>query len=237
MPQYQFETQLVITPDSNNTVLPNAQVTMYDPSDVTMASPLDLTDAFGLPLTNPLTASPQGFIPAFAASVPQVMWSGGGYVGYIGSFKSVLALAQAAADAAADALSGAAGTIPSGGSDGQVLTKNGSTNFVTRWAAPTGGGSVAPGDVDTIVGNLVSGGTGASVGALDNRYKKKGIVPIDDLPAGSSIVVRKTGSSWPARPTSRTDIIVIWVGLDPDPSIITSGTGGAMNNVDVRMAF
>lgn len=237
MPQYQFETQLVISPDANSIVLAGAQVTLYDPSDLALASPITLTDPNGLPMLNPLTASAQGFIPAFAASIPQVMWSGGGFVGYIGSFKSVLDAARAAAQAAQDAVTGAAGAIPAGGTDGQVLTKNGSTNYATRWAAASGGGSVAPGDVDTIVGNLVSGGTGASVGALDNRYKKKGIVPIDDLPAGSSIVVRKTGASWPARPTSRTDIIVIWVGLDPDPAIITSGTAGAMNNVDVRMAI
>lgn len=35
---------------------------------------------------------------------------------------------------------------------------------------------------------------------------------IDDLPAGSSVEVDWTGSSWPARPTSRTDIRVNWNG-------------------------
>lgn len=237
MPQYQFETQLVISPDASSVVLASAVVTMYDPSDLALTSPIDLLDTYGLPLSNPLTSSEQGFIPAFSASIPQVMWVGGGFAGYIGSFKSVLAAAQAAQQAAEDALSGAAGTIPAGGTDGMVLTKNGSTNYATMWAAASGGGSVAPGDVDTIVGNLVSGGTGASVGALDTRYKQLGIVPIADLPAGSSIVVRKTGSTWPARPTTRSDIVVIWVGLDPDPAIITSGTAGALDNVDVRMAF
>lgn len=36
--------------------------------------------------------------------------------------------------------------------------------------------------------------------------------PVADLPAGTTITVMHTGSAWPARPTSRTDVTVIWVG-------------------------
>jgi hypothetical protein len=47
------------------------------------------------------------------------------------------------------------------------------------------------------------------------------------LPAGTNITVVKTAGSWPARPTSRGDIVVRWKGADPAPTVVTSGTGGA----------
>lgn len=54
-------------------------------------------------------------------------------------------------------------------------------------------------------------------------------VPISDLPAGSTITVYKTGGVWPARPTTRTDVTVVWTGALPAPAIVGSGTGGAYN--------
>jgi hypothetical protein len=57
--------------------------------------------------------------------------------------------------------------------------------------------------------------------------------PITALPAGSTLTVIKSGT-WPARPTSRADIVVIWKGADPSPSIVSSGTGGMLDNVDIR---
>jgi hypothetical protein len=58
---------------------------------------------------------------------------------------------------------------------------------------------------------------------------------IETLPAGCTITVLKGTSGWPARPTSRADIIVAWKGADPSPSIISSGTGGMLDNVDYRL--
>lgn len=55
-----------------------------------------------------------------------------------------------------------------------------------------------------------------------------------NLPSGVTITVMKSSGSWPARPTSRTDIIVQWKGPDPSPSIVSSGTGGMLDNVDIR---
>ena len=54
------------------------------------------------------------------------------------------------------------------------------------------------------------------------------------LPAGTTITVLKAAGTWPARPTSRADLIVRWKGADPSPAIVTSGTGGMMDGVDVR---
>ena len=55
-----------------------------------------------------------------------------------------------------------------------------------------------------------------------------------NLPAGTTITVAKSGGTWPARPTARNDIIVQWKGPDPSPSIVSSGTGGMLDNVDMR---
>lgn len=59
---------------------------------------------------------------------------------------------------------------------------------------------------------------------------------IADLPAGSIFVVAKSGATWPARPTTRTDIRIAWLGADPSPAINTTltGTTGMYNNVDLR---
>lgn len=58
-----------------------------------------------------------------------------------------------------------------------------------------------------------------------------GPVTIETMPPGFLLVVAKSGSTWPARPTARTDLRVAWLGPDPGPA---QGGTGAMNNVDVR---
>lgn len=55
-----------------------------------------------------------------------------------------------------------------------------------------------------------------------------------NLPAGTTLTVLKMAGTWPARPTARTDIVVQWKGADPSPAIIASGTGGMLDNVDMR---
>lgn len=55
------------------------------------------------------------------------------------------------------------------------------------------------------------------------------------LPAGTTITVIKSAGVWPARPTARTDIVVAWKGADPSPAIVSSGTGGMMDDVDYRL--
>lgn len=230
---YPFETQLVLAGDNLGVVVSNATITIYAPSDTNMVTPLTLKDPTGVPLANPLQASANGFLPPFQATLPQVMWSGGGYAGYLNSFQGLLDAALAAQAAAEAAVGGATG-LPSGGADGQFL---GRAAGHPLWVAAPTGGTVNASDVDTIIADKVQAGTGATVSALDNRYRQNGAVPVADLPAGSTVVVRKTGSSWPARPTTRSDIVCIWVGADPDPAIITTGTSGALNNVDIRMAI
>jgi hypothetical protein len=59
-------------------------------------------------------------------------------------------------------------------------------------------------------------------------------IPISLMPAGTTLTVYKSGGTWPARPTSRADITVRWNGDDPSPSIVSSGTGGMLDGIDVR---
>lgn len=48
------------------------------------------------------------------------------------------------------------------------------------------------------------------------------------LPSGTTLTVVKSGSVWPNRPTSRTDIVVVWKGAAPAPA--TGGTGMISND-------
>lgn len=96
--------------------------------------------------------------------------------------------------------------------------------------------------VQDTVGAMIEAGSGVTVAYNDTT----GILSIDatgsgltsvgyaDLPAGTTLTVLKSGT-WPARPTSRADIIVAWKGADPSPSIVSSGTGGMRDNVDYRL--
>lgn len=61
-----------------------------------------------------------------------------------------------------------------------------------------------------------------------------GLIPIARLPAGSLVQVTKSGGVWPNRPTTRTDITVIFIGADPSPSVVTSPSVAGMYNGDVR---
>lgn len=63
-------------------------------------------------------------------------------------------------------------------------------------------------------------------------------IDYSDLPALTTLVVRKNGSTWPGPPTLRSDIIIIWKGAEPSPPIVsvrTLGTPGMLDNVDLRM--
>lgn len=181
MTLYAFDTQLVLDANGEHVVLDDALVTIYDPSDTGLVSPLALVDNTGTPLPNPLLASSQGFLPAFQATVPQVMWAlaEGGVFGYLNSFKGFM-----------DALP------PTGGSTGQVLSKNSNADHDTVWVdAPvgTGGGG---GTVDT--SGLVpkhwtidTAGSELSYRSLDLNY-----MPGTTSPDTSQITVQGVVTQW-----------------------------------------
>ncbi len=74
----------------------------------------------------------------------------------------------------------------------------------------------------------------AGLGKWKNAAASGGAPTYANLPAGTTLTVQKTSGTWPARPTSRTDIIVQWKGPDPSPNIVESGTGGMLDNIDIR---
>jgi hypothetical protein len=142
-------------------------------------------------------------------------------------------------------------------SDG-VLSVNGSTGTVSINAASVGAapttrtisaGSGLTGGGDLSANRTLSANFGTSAGTVsegNHTHAASGItsgtidsarlpsIPVSLMPAGTNITVFKSGGTWPARPTSRTDIVVVWNGADPSPSIVTSGTGGMLDNVDKR---
>jgi hypothetical protein len=153
MPNYFFETQIVFAADNPGIVMTNATVTLYNPSDTALTSPIAVTDTFGLPKANPVQVSPEGFLPALIATIPQIRWVAGGYSGYLNSFQGVLAAAQAA-QAAAEAAAAAAGSGLPTGSDGQFLGNVMGTPTWQELTIPTGTGT---GRTDYVYQNTTTG--------------------------------------------------------------------------------
>ena len=57
-------------------------------------------------------------------------------------------------------------------------------------------------------------------------------VAIADQPSGYVTAVAKVGSAWPNRPTTRTDVVVLWIGPDPAPDPVSSPAVNGMYSVD-----
>jgi hypothetical protein len=83
---------------------------------------------------------------------------------------------------------------------------------------------------------LGAGTSNLALGSTSTTAKSGDYAPsFSDLPAGITLTVQQNADgSWPARPTSRTDVVVQWKGTGVDPAIVSSGTGGAITDVDVR---
>lgn len=117
-----------------------------------------------------------------------------------------------------------------------------STRTITAGTGLTGGGDlsanrtltldIGTGASQAAAGNHVHSAASITSGTLSNS--RIGVLDIANAVAGTNVTVFKSGGTWPARPTSRTDIVVVWSGLDPSPAIVSSGTGGMLDNVDKR---
>lgn len=132
MTLYPFEMQIAVDANNAGTVIRSGSVTICDPADATN-TPIALLDAAGIPMANPILTTSQGFVPAFQTSIPHVKWTGGGFAGYLSSYKGLLEEAVAAKEAAQQA---AISNIPAGGTIGQVLTKASTTDGHTYWNSP-----------------------------------------------------------------------------------------------------
>lgn len=61
----------------------------------------------------------------------------------------------------------------------------------------------------------------SSVAKWKNANAGSGSSPtLANIPAGSNITVDYSGSAYPARPTARTDIVVIWRGPTQPPAML-----------------
>ena len=97
------------------------------------------------------------------------------------------------------------------------------------------------GDVSAMLAtvNTVAGQASAAAGVAENLEDR--VVALENgaaagaIAAGTVLGVNKAqnGGTWPDRPTSRTDVTVMWVGAEPSPPSVTSGTGG-MYDHDLR---
>lgn len=128
---------------------------------------------------------------------------------------------------------------PDGGTSGQVLAKASGTTGDFAWQTVSGGGTS---DHSVLTNrNIADQHTIASITSLQTTLDGKaasshthaasaitsGTIDYARLPAGTELVadkVKNGGVSYPARPTARTDITVVWVG-NTDP-------GGAALNGD-----
>lgn len=101
----------------------------------------------------------------------------------------------------------------------------------------SGGGSVAASS-DVALNNVANNEVltfDSSVGKWKNAAAPAGGGTVETIPPGSTLTVQKVNGAWPARPTGRSDVTVQWKGPDPSPAIVTSGTGGMLNNIDIRL--
>lgn len=110
-----------------------------------------------------------------------------------------------------------------------VTSVAGRTGAVTLGKSDVGLGNV---DNTSDANKPVSTATATALGTKEAAFTT---LSYDKLTPGTTLTVLKASGVWPARPTSRTDIIVQWKGADPSPAIVSSGTGGMIDNVDIRL--
>lgn len=174
---------------------------IYDINDTANVSPLAITTLNGTPFTlNQLVANNDGVIPDFIAPDNKIVkWVSGEFeMGLI-----------------------AADLIPTGGTDGQILTKASTVDFDMEWADPLG---VAPGGIDGQV--LVKDGTDPYTTRWADAATG-GSGSSASFPPGTTAFVRQTESgSWGLRPTDSDDVLVFWVGVDSWPAIVATGQNG-----------
>jgi len=149
-------------------------------------------------------------------------------------------------------------TGPAGKSAYEIAVAAGFSGNVSAWLASlkgaTGAASIIPGPRGTDGTSGTNGqsayqlavaagfvGTSAAwLASLKGAKGDKGDTGDAGTGGGSTanalLVVSKTGSTWPARPSSSSTTVVMWIGADPDPAVVTSGTGG-MYAGDVRIPF
>jgi len=178
MALYVYGPKAAINPDTGS-LLESGQGQVYTPSDTSFTAPLSVVDLNGLPM--PRINVYDGLTEQFRVEgQPVVVWRDSSGI--------------------AVSLDADGGNVPPGGTDGQVLVKQGSDDYACEW-------------VDAADAGVSTMSTFSTFSVMSEPTD-----PYADLPAGTSIVVSKTGTTWPPRPTQREDIIVFWRGAEPSPT-------------------
>lgn len=79
-----------------------------------------------------------------------------------------------------------------------------------------------------------AGGTPIDAATLNEL--EAGVIAANDFAAGDTKTQWKVAGAWPARLTDRADVHILWKGAEPGPTIVTSGTAGARQDVDTFLA-
>lgn len=92
-------------------------------------------------------------------------------------------------------------------------------------------------DFSIALSELTGVGTAAQAAPLSVMWVKKdattGFWPASYNSDGTANYTNGSATAG-VRPTSRSDVMVIWKGADPSPGIVTTGTGGMLDGVDER---
>jgi hypothetical protein len=194
--------QQVVT-DEDGTPLAEAVGLIYDIEDDANVSPLAIFTPSGVafPL-NELVSNHDGVTPEFEVEGKQrVKWVSGAFeVGLVASDPIPVGgnpgqVLTKASNVDLDVVWDDPLGIAPGGIDGQVLVKDGSEPYATRWGSASTGG----------------GGTGGTTSFL---------------PGTVGFVRQSANGSWPVRPTNSDDVLIIWVGVDALPAIVSTGVNG-----------
>lgn len=176
--------------DENGYIANGATGKIYAPTDTAAAIPLDITDLNGIAFAgNQLVASGLGVLPTFRTNGYQVVdWVSG-------SFRIPIPCID---------------MIPSGGTTGQILTKNGAGNFDSSWKDSAGAG-------------LPIGGTTGQI--LTKNSPTIGDATWQDPTSGASgdVIVRRynvTTSTYPVLGAVTNSQTVMWIGPVAPPIAI-----------------
>ena len=173
MPDYPYRMQLAEDAAAPGSVARNSTISFYAATDTAGTTLLALKDPSGNPLGNPLTTTPDGFVPALIAPVDEIRWEGGGFHGFLTSYEglkaeavSAVAAANAAAASAAGAAANAAEAVASALADA-VGDAQSAAESAAAAAALVG----AP--ADSAMSTVISAPTSATRTALNATYLDK----------------------------------------------------------------
>jgi hypothetical protein len=119
--------------------------------------------------------------------------------------------------------------VPPGGTDGNVLTKVGTDNYVSIWAAPTGGGGGTGTPSNTVTNIGSTGGAGGSVAEYsrgDHRHGMTYGTPVD-LNPGTSNSVGAASAAANAAHTHGMDGFAYASTVPATPNVVPPAVGSA----------